>query len=151
MLTSYLVLKMLHVLFAIAAVGFSSTFGITMALASGHDGAFPFALTLIRRLSSITMPCLIGLIATGLLMAWTGNLQWTALWMVASLALALVILAVVVFVAKPNVVRQLELVKQSPPPLDEIRRRLGRSKKVGALLSLAALTIIALMIFKPVL
>jgi hypothetical protein len=151
MITPYLVLKLLHVLLAIAGVGFTSTFGITMALAAGHDGTLPFALTLIRRLSSIATPCLLGLIATGLLMAWTGNLQWTALWMVGSLALAFVVLAVILLVAKPNLARQLELVRQSPPPIDELKRRGARSKKVGAFLSLAALTIISLMIFKPVL
>jgi hypothetical protein len=151
MITSYLLLKLLHVLFAIAGVGFTSTFGLTMALAAGHQGALPFALKLVHRLSSIATPCLIGLILTGLGMAWTGNLQWTALWMIASLALALVVLGAILLVAKPNLVRQLELVKQSPPPVDELARRGARSKKVGALLSLAALTIIALMVFKPVL
>ena len=149
MVTFYLVLKMLHIVLAIAAVGFTSTFGITMATTAGNPTALPFALTLIRRLSSIATPCLLGLIVTGLLMGWDGNLQWTALWFAGGLALALVVLVVILTLAKPTLRRQLELVKQSPPPLEDLRRLAGRSRKVGAFLSLMALTIIGLMIFKP--
>jgi hypothetical protein len=149
MVTTYLVVKLVHILLAIAAVGFTSTFGITMATAAARPTALPFALTAIRRLQTVSSPAFLGLIATGLLMAWLGSLDWKALWFSGSLTIALASVCISLFVARPTLMRQIQLLEQ--PPGDELKRLAARSRKVGLLLSFAALTIIGLMVFKPTL
>jgi hypothetical protein len=151
MITPYLVVKLIHILLAIAAVGFSSTFGITLATAAAKPTAVPFALQAVHRLERISSAAFVGVICTGVLMAWIGNLQWTALWFALSLTIALLALTVSRAVAHPTLLRQLELVERSAPPLEELRRLGARSRKVGMVLSLASLTIIGLMVFKPTL
>jgi hypothetical protein len=151
MITSYLVVKYIHIVLAIAAVGFTATFGITMATAAARPSAMPFALHAIQRLQRISSAAFVGLIVTGLLMGWIGNLSWTALWFSASLTIALLAHTLARTVAHPTLRRQLELVERPAPPLDELRRLGARSRRVGMALSLAALTIIGLMVFKPTL
>lgn len=151
MITTYLIVKFIHIVLAIAAVGFTSTFGITMATAAGRPTAFPFALYAVRNLQRISSLAFTGLIVTGVLMAWLGNLQWTALWFVGSLALALLAHVVGLTIARPTLSRQIELVEQADPPVDELRRLGSRSRKVGMMLSLTALAIVGMMVFKPTL
>lgn len=151
MWTPYLFVKLLHVVLAIVAVGFTSTFGIIMAGAAPSPTSVPFALRTLQRLEKIAGPSYFGLIITGLLMAWLGSLKWTELWFVGSLALVAVAMGLALGVARPTLAKQVALTEQTPPPIDELRRLGMRSRKVGMTLSLLALTIICLMVFKPVL
>ena len=151
MITTYLVIKFVHVLLAITAVGFTSTFGITLAAAAARPAAMMFALNAVKRLQSISTPAFAGLVLTGLAMAWLGNLSWTALWFVGSLVLALLAMAVARTVARPTLLRQLALLERPEAPVEELRKLGSRSRKVGMFLSMTALVIVALMIFKPTL
>jgi hypothetical protein len=148
MLSAFLVVKLLHVLLAIVAVGFTTTFGIIMACAPAER---PIAIGAIARLEKVSGPAFGGLLITGLLMAWLGNLDWKVLWFASSLALMAVAMVLALGVARPTLAKQVALSKQSPPPVDELMRLGARSKTVGMILSLISLTLISLMIFKPVL
>jgi Predicted integral membrane protein (DUF2269) len=151
MWTPYLFVKLLHVVLAILAVGFTSTFGIIMAGAAPNPQSVPFALRTLQRLQKIAGPSFLGLLITGVLMGWLGDLKWTTLWFIASLGLMLVALGLAMGVARPTLEKQIALLDQTPPPIDELKSLGMRSRKVGMVLSLLALTIICLMVFKPVL
>jgi hypothetical protein len=151
MWTPYLFVKLLHVVLAIVAVGFTSTFGLIMATAAPNPPSVPFALRTLQRLEKISGPSFGGLLITGLLMGWLGNLKWTELWFIGALGLMLVALGLAMGVARPTLAKQVALLDQTPPPIDELKRLGMRSRKVGMVLSFLALTIICLMVFKPVL
>jgi hypothetical protein len=148
MLSAFLIVKLLHILLAIVGVGFTTSFGLIMACAPPER---PIAINAIARLEKVSGPAFGGLLVTGLLMAWLGNLDWKVLWFASSLALMVVAMALSLGVARPTLAKQVELCKQSPPPVDELSRLGARSKRVGMILSLISLTLISLMIFKPVL
>ena len=148
MLSAYLIVKLLHILLAIVAVGFTTSFGLILACTPPEPA---IAIGAVARLEKVSGPAFGGLLVTGILMAWLGNLDWKVLWFAASLALMVVAMVLALGVARPTLAKQVELVQQSPPPVEELMRLGARSKKVGMVLSMISLTLICLMIFKPVL
>ncbi len=149
MLYTYLAIKLLHVLLAILGVGFTSTFGLIMAGAAGKLDALPFALRTLERLEKISAPCFGGLLVTGVLLAWIGHFKWTELWVIGSLTIMGVALVLAMTVASPTLAKQVQLIEQSPLPLDQLQQLADRSRKVGMVLGLMSLTLVSLMIFKP--
>ena len=147
---SYMLLKVLHILFAIVAVGFSISFGIIMTTAAGHLDSTRFALRLVKRLESVSRVAFIGLILSGLALGGMGEVSWHALWFTGSLALSLVAFTVGMTVAVPTLKAQIALAAQPTPPLDELKRLAGRSRATGMTLGLMSLVILFFMVLKPV-
>jgi uncharacterized membrane protein len=145
----YMLLKILHILLAIVAVGFSISFGIILATAAGNLDATRFSLGLVKRLERITRVGFIGLILTGLALGGMGEVSWHALWFTGSLAIALVAFTIGMTVAVPSLKAQIALAAQPAPPMDELKRLSGRSRVVGITLGLMSLTILVLMVLKP--
>ena len=150
-INGYLALKLLHILLAIVAVGFTTTFGLIMAGSSTEPGAMPHALRTIARLERVAGPSFGGLLVTGLLMGWLGNIGWRTLWFAGSLGVTAVAMGLALGVARPALLKQVALVGSSSPPLEELRRLGARSRAVGMVLSLLSLVLIGLMVFKPTL
>jgi len=145
----YMLLKVLHILLAIVAVGFSISFGIIMATAAGNLDATRFSLRLIARLERMTRIGFIGLILSGLALGGMGEVSWHALWFTGSLVISLVAFTVAMTVAVPTLRAQIALAAQPAPPMDELKRLSGRSRVVGMTLGLMSLTILFLMVLKP--
>jgi magnesium-transporting ATPase (P-type) len=145
----YMLLKVLHILFAIVAVGFSTSFGIIMATAAGNLDATRFSLRLIQRLERIMRVGFIGLILSGLALGVMGEVSWHALWFTGSLAISLVAFTIGLTVAVPTLKAQIALVEQPAPPMDELKRMAGRSRAVGMTLGMASLLVLFFMVLKP--
>jgi hypothetical protein len=146
-----LFVKLIHVLFAIVAVGFTTSFGIIMASAPAKPGGVPLGLHFISRLEGISGGCFLGLLITGAIMGFIGNVGFTTLWFTTSLLMQLVAMTLALTIARPTLHKQVELCAQTPPPMDELQRLGMKSKKIGMVLSTMSLAIVTLMVFKPTL
>lgn len=84
----YLLLKWLHVVAAIVAVGANLTYGIWIARASRNPHVLPFTLRSIKLIDDrVANPAYGLLLIIGLLMVFVGNLQLTTPWLLTSLIL----------------------------------------------------------------
>lgn len=84
----YLLLKWLHVLAAIVAVGANITYGVWLARASRQPDALPFTLRGIKLIDDrLANPAYGLLLVTGLVMVFTGRLSLTTPWLLAALVL----------------------------------------------------------------
>src|SRR2546425_7031774 len=98
MFSLYLVLKFIHILAAITAVGANISYGVWNARAQADPSHLGFALKGIKFLDDrIANPAYGLLLLTGLVMIFVGDLSITSLWIV--LALLLFVILVVVAVA----------------------------------------------------
>jgi uncharacterized membrane protein len=84
----YLLVKWLHVLAAIAAVGANITYGIWIARASRQPDALPFTLRGIKLIDDrLANPAYGLLLITGLLMVFNVGLSLTTPWLLTALVL----------------------------------------------------------------
>lgn len=148
-MTLYLVLKYLHVLFAVIAVGFNFSYAFWMFLGRKNPKNLPFILKGIRLMDNrFTNPAYMGLAITGPLLVWLGGYSWHALWIWMS-ALLLVLAAVLGILAyAPLLRRQIETLEKRGPNSKEYRVLEKRSIVFGSGLYLLVAVIIFLMVTK---
>src|SRR5579864_5251954 len=97
---AYLILKWVHVLLAITAVGANVTYGIWIARASRDPQHLPFTLRGVKILDDrIANPAYGLLLVTGLALAYVGGLSLTTRWILVALILyvALVLIGLLGF------------------------------------------------------
>ena len=145
----YGLLKVLHILFAIIGVGFSTSFGIIIATSVGNLERLRFGLNLVRRLEKVSRTAFIGLLLSGLALGWLLDIGWHTLWFTASLGLSLAAFGVAMVVAVPTLEAQIALASQPAPPMEELKRLGGRSRLTGMGLGLSSLVVLFLMVLKP--
>jgi uncharacterized membrane protein len=149
----FVVLKFLHVLAAIIAVGFNATYGLLIgrARAAGKDDrVMVFALRTIKVMDDyVANPCYVLLLITGVGMVHVSGYPWKLTWIHGSLAL-LVIIAVLGFAFYTPTLRKQIAVLESRGSSDPEFVRLGtRGAILGGIMALLVMTIVALMVFKP--
>lgn len=148
----YTVLKFVHILLAIIAVGFTSTFGLlsVRAAKAGGDGReMMFALKAIALMSSIAYFCFLLLLATGLLMIWEAGFPYSFTWIYLSLILFAVAFLAGSFMMMPSVKRRIAILGERGPSDPEFIELSQRAAKLGPALSLLALILVWLMVAKP--
>lgn len=90
---SYLLLKWLHVLSAIAVVGAHATYGFWVVRGSSHPEALPFILRNIKWIDErIAIPGFAGLLLTGLGMGFMARSLMAAPWFLSGLVLLVLLL-----------------------------------------------------------
>lgn len=148
----YLFLKYLHILLAIVAVGFNATYGIWLARAGKDPRYLSFALRGVKFLDDrIANPAYGLLLVTGMGMVGVGGLSLATFWIGASLALLIVALALGLFVYTPTLRNQIQVLEKDGPDTSEYRSLSNRGTVVGLVLMVLVLTIIFMMVAKPVL
>jgi uncharacterized membrane protein len=150
---AYLLLKYLHIISAIVAVGFNASYGLLIGRArrGGADGReMAFALKTVKLMDDrFANPCYGLLLVTGVAMVLLQDYPWSMMWIHGSLAL-LVIVAVLGFaVYTPTLRRQIEIIETRGPADPELARLSTRATIVGALLGVLVAVIVALMVYKP--
>ena len=144
-----LVLKLIHVLAAIVAVGANVTYAFWLRAAGRGQARLVFVIETVRRLDSrVANPAYGVLLVTGLLMVVTGQYDLRSGWLAAALVLyaAVAVLGIVLFA--PAVRRQLAEAERDPTtPAYEAAAR--RSSRLGVLTTAIVLVIVALMVLKP--
>ena len=148
----YTVLKFVHILLAIIAVGFTSTFGLlsVRAAKAGGDGReMMFALKTIALMSNIAHAGFLLLLATGLWMIWEVGYTFTFTWIYLSLILFAVAFLAGSFMMVPSVKRRIAILAERGPSDPEFIALSQRAAKLGPALSLLALILVWLMVAKP--
>jgi uncharacterized membrane protein len=148
MFAEYQVVKFLHILITILALGTSAGLGILLEFYSEHPTHGPFLLRAIKQLVAlVVVPGYALVLVTGL---WMVHRSWplSTTWIQAALGLwsiGLVLLAVFQVVLR----KQLGLLETSGPASSSFRRVSLLGRALGAALGLVVIVILYLMVFKP--
>jgi uncharacterized membrane protein len=147
----YITLKFLHVLLAIIAVGFTSSFGLIAARGAtgGPDGReMKFALGTIRTMSLVAHICYFLLLVTGFGLIHVAGYPWYA-WLKWSVALFAVAFLAGQFVMLPSVKKRLAMLETKGPSDPAFIAASKQSAMLGAVLGVMTLVILWLMVSKP--
>jgi uncharacterized membrane protein len=153
MVSLYTVLKFLHVLLAIIAVGFNAAYGLIIGRArkAGTDGReMRFALRTIKVMDDyVANPCYILLAVTGVAMVRAAGYPWSLKWIHASMSLLLIVAVLAFAFYTPTLRRQIAALESAGPHSPEFLRLSRRGGILGGVLGVLTLMIVALMVFKP--
>ncbi len=146
----FLLLKWLHVLSAIVAVGANVTYGIWIARASAQPEVLPFTLRGIKLIDDrVANPAYGLLLVTGLLMVFTAHLSLTMPWLLGGLALYVVVLLVGLLGYTPTLKRQIQALEAEGFGSANYRALALRGTILGIVLAVLVIIIVFLMVVKP--
>jgi len=148
----YLVLKLLHVIAAIAAVGANITYGIWIAAATREGASLPFALRIIKRIDDrLANPAYGLLLVTGAAMVVVGGVSVASSWLLVAFALYVALVLVGVLGYTPALKAQIRLLESRGSQSPEYAGASRRGLTLGAVTGVLVLLILALMVLKPAL
>jgi uncharacterized membrane protein len=150
--TIFTVVKFLHILAAIVAVGLNISYGVWIVRARRDPGHVSFALKGVKFLDDrIANPAYGFLLITGLLMVFLVPYPITTLWILIALVLyaVLVVLALVFFT--PALRAQIKLAEAGDTSSADFMRLGRRAQILGQVLGVIVILILAMMVFKPTL
>jgi len=145
----YLAVKYIHVLAAIVAVGSNITYGVWSVRARGNPSNVGFALKGIKFLDDrIANPAYGVVLLTGVLMA-IFAFGFFHLWIIVSLVLFIVLIALGVGVYSPLLRDQIRLADAGDTTSADFERLSRRSAIIGPAIGLIVAVILVMMVFKP--
>jgi uncharacterized membrane protein len=149
-MTAYELLRFIHVLFAVTAVGTTVTYSVWLAHAAQEPEHLDYALRGIALLDGrIATPSFLMLLVTGVALVLHGPEPWQASWLVT----ATVLYAAATFVGAvwyaPLLRAQVVALRLTGLASDEYRALEQRMKATGSAMLIAVLAVLYLMITKP--
>lgn len=145
----FLLLKSLHVLSAIVAVGSNVTYAVWSALAKSEPAHMGFALRGISFVDSrVANPAYGVLLATGLIMAFT-TYSITTSWILIGLGLYIVMAMTGVTIYAPLVRRQIDALDSDGLSSPAYQAADGRARGVGMFLGVLVVFAVFVMVYKP--
>ncbi len=148
----YLLLKWLHVLSAIVAVGANFTYGIWIARASTSPGTLSFTLQTIRQIDNrLANPAYGLLLILGLGMALVGSWPLTTPWLLVALVLYVTVALVGALGFTPILRRQVQLLESEGADSPGYRALARRGTVLGMVAVVLVIFIVFLMVVKPAL
>jgi uncharacterized membrane protein len=148
----FLLLKWLHILAAITAVGSNITYGIWIGRASARSEVLPFTLRGIKLIDDrLANPAYGLLLITGLLMVWVARFLLTTPWLLIALILYAALILLGLFGFTPALKRQIAALEEFGPGSEEYRSVAARGTLLGLVLTVLAVAIVFLMVVKPTL
>jgi uncharacterized membrane protein len=149
-MTAYLILKLLHILLAIIAVGANITYGVWIARAQ-RDPAFAlFALRGVKFIDDrIANPCYALMLPTGAAMVWVAGYSFGTLWIAWGMALWLVIVLVGLLGYTPALSGQIKAIEADGPESPRAAALGKRGAIFAAILGILVVVLIVDMVFKP--
>ncbi len=146
----YILLKYVHMLLAIVAVGFNASYGIWLARAAREPAHLGHVLRGIKVLDDrFANPAYALLLVTGLALTFVGGIPITTRWILSALVLYAVLLAVGFGVYTPTLRRQISLLEAGGPTSTAYVSAVSRGRVTGLFLALMVLAIVFLMVTKP--
>lgn len=147
----YPIIKWLHILAAITAVGSNISYGIWISRASRRPEALPFTLGGIRLIDNrVANPAYGLLLVTGLLMVFVGRLPLlTTPWLLTALILYALLVLIGLFGYTPTLKQQIQLLESKGSTSSEYQAVARRSTTLGVVLVVLAVAIVFLMVVKP--
>jgi len=151
-MTMYDVLKFLHVLLAIAAVGSNLTYGVWIGRATREPRQLAFALKGVKILDDrIANPSYALLFVTGLAMLYVRRIAWTTPWVLAGLILYAVVVVLGLRGYTPVLRRQIAVLESAGPDAPEYQQLARRGLRLGMVMAVLVVVIVFLMVTKPAL
>lgn len=151
-MSAYLILKWLHVLMAIVAVGANITYGVWLARAAREPQHLPFVLRGVKVLDDrVANPAYGLLFLTGMATAGVGRIPITTPWVLTGLILWIVLVVIAAAGYTPTLRRQIRALYGGSPDSPEYRRLSARATSLGIVLLVIALLIVLVMVTKPAL
>jgi uncharacterized membrane protein len=149
----FILVKFLHVLLAIVAVGFNATYGVWLArVAREPVPTQSFVLRGIKRLDDwFANPAYVLLAVTGVTMVLVGDLRFTTFWIAGGIVLWAIAVALGFFVYTPMVRNQIHFLETAGPESDDYKRYSANARFLGILLAVIVVVIVFLMVTKPTL
>lgn len=149
---AYDILKFLHVLLAIAAVGTNITYGFWLSRAGREPQYLGYALGGVKLLDDrLANPAYALLFVTGVGLIYVGKLPWTTPWLLTAMILYGIMLGLGLLGFTPLLRLQIAALKSRGPQSSEYRMFAARSQRLGILISVLVLVILFLMVTKPTL
>src|SRR3989440_5356908 len=147
----FVVVKFVHVLLAIIAVGFNATYGVWLArVAREPVPTQSFLLRGIKRLDDwFANPAYVLLALTGVTMVFVGELRFTTFWIAGGIVLWAIAVALGFFVYTPMLRNQIRALETSGPQSEEYRRASSNARFIGILVAVIVVAIVFLMVTKP--
>jgi uncharacterized membrane protein len=152
MFTGYEILKFIHILMAIVAVGFNASYAIWLRRAAGAPEQ-SYVLRGIKILDDrFANPAYGVLLLTGLTMVFTTpGLHLTTLWILLSLILYVVTVLLGAAIYTPTLRKQIQTLEAEGPETARYQALAKRSTGAGIVVGLIVLVIVFLMVTKPTL
>lgn len=151
-MSAFLILKFIHVLLAITALGANITYGIWSSLAARQPAHLGFAMKGIKVLDDrIANPSYGLLLLTGLAMLYVSPYSWRTPWILTALILYVVMIGIAATMYSPLLRRQLETLEAQGPNSSAYRALASRSRSIGIFITVLVVIIVFLMVTKPVL
>ncbi len=151
-MTPYAILKFIHVLLAIVAVGSNITYGVWLGRAAREPQHLGHVLRGVKFLDDrLANPAYGLLFVTGLGMLYFGKIPWTTPWLRTALILYVILVTVAAAGYTPLLRRQIAALEAGGPASDAYTRAAKRALRVGILLAALVLLIVFLMVAKPTL
>jgi len=149
----FVLLKFLHVLLAIIAVGFNATYGVWLARVAREPlPTQSFVLKGIKRLDDwFANPAYVLLAVTGVTMVFVGELRFTTFWIAGGIVLWAIAVALGFFVYTPTLRNQIHALETTGLESDDYKRYASNARFLGILLAVIVVVIVFLMVTKPTL
>jgi len=149
----FVVLKFVHILSAILAIGFNAAYGLILGRArrGAKDGReMAFALKTVKVMDDrVANPCYALLGVTGVSMVILQGYSWSYKWIHTSLALLVVVAVLGLAFYTPTLRRQIEILETRGTADPEFARLSTRGAILGGILGVLVIVIVALMVYKP--
>ncbi len=147
---SYLILKWLHILCAITALGANITYFLWLFRVDKNRESLLFTLHTIKIIDDwIANPAYVLVFFTGAGMLHIAELRYATPWVLTSVIAYAVVSVLGIFVYSPLLKKQIKLAGSVGPDSVEYKRAASGSIYLGAFLSVLVVAITFLMVFKP--
>jgi uncharacterized membrane protein len=148
----YLILKFLHVLLAIIAIGFNASYPIWLSRARKEPEHALYVLRGIKILDDrFANPAYGLLLVLGLGLTFMAGIPFSTFWIAAALVLYVLLVAGGLLVYSPTLKGQIAALEAGGPTSPEYTRLSQRGTLVGILLAIDVVIIVFLMVVKPTL
>ena len=146
------ILKFIHILAAIVAVGFNISYAVWIIRAQRDPSHTAFALKGIKFIDDrIANPAYGVLLITGIAMVFLIGYKITTLWIVVALVLFVALIVVAATQYTPTLRNQGRLAEGGDTTSAEFTRLAKRGQLLGQVLGVIVVLILAMMVFKPTL
>lgn len=151
-MSAYAILKFLHVLLAIAALGSNITYGVWLTRAARDRQHLGYVLQGVKILDDrVANPAYGLLFVTGVAMVVVGKVPWQTPWLLTSLVLYAGVIVLGLFGYTPLLRRQIAELQARGPDAPEYQAVVGRAQFVGIALAVLVVVIVFFMVTKPAL